>query len=561
MTIDYRDRLADVLDRVPPDRLSDLLAQLDQQQQTEALRALARKRQAGWRADPASMAHKLTGGSYKLWRYVTLLSNKFVQAIRGESVRQVWNLPSQYGKTSLLVQYGVPWALMENPRLRIMYLTYDGHKAIEEGRKARDLIEANSELLGISVRTDTRAAAKWNTPEGGYLYATSINGAITGWPIDVLLVDDPLKGWQEAHSEAARKAVWTIYTSSGRMRLQGPHCPIILAGTRWHEDDPSGRALFPKEVMEGTERWEHIRLPAIAEPYDPDSDDYYTRMPDPLGRKPGEPLEPERFDLAECRARFAAVGSYLGNAMEQQRPGPEEGNDIRRSWFVIATTRPPRFDTALTSWDMKLKDKESGDFVVGGVWGRAGATVMLLDVFRGQWDQATTANAIALAQVRYPWIRRHVVENTGNGPEVIQELSRAMPGYEVDDRTAAALSMTAAERAQVSTLRQRGLTGLVPENPKFDKRVRMRTYTPVIEAKNVQLLAGAWNAAYLNEMASFPNGAHDDQVDMTSQALKHLTKVTAAAGAAPMGSITPDRQSGAPSVLPAQGSLRLPGRG
>lgn len=562
----WLDELADQLSLMPDQDRARFLDRLPPDQATLAERALGRRNQQGWRADPNTMAVHLTHGARKPWAYARLLATKFVEAIRGQDTRQLWNLPSQYGKTTCLVTDGVPWALQDNPRLRIMYLSYDANKAVEESRKARDMIEEHPEL-GIRIRPDIRAAGKWNTPQGGFLYATGIHGAITGWPIDVLLVDDLLKGWQEAHSETARNTVWTILQSSGRMRLQGSHCPIIMAGTRWHEDDPFGRALFPKEDSPYLERWTLVRLPAIAEQHNPDSDDFYSRQPDPLGRAPGEVLEPERFDLLECRRRFAAVGTYLGNAMEQQRPGPEEGTDIKRAWFQLSESVPPRFDVGISSWDMTMKDKETSDFVVGQVWGRLGSARWLLDEFRGQWDQGTTANAIALCKVRWPWLQAHVIENTARGPEVIAELSQAMPNYVVEDATAVKLGMTEAERRQVQQLRRLGMTALLPENPKGDKRIRMRAFIPTIEGKNVWMWVRApWLAGFLAEVTAFPNGANDDRVDAMSQALKRLAAMGGAmASAARMGqggAAVTSPTPGQPRRLPAppqRGQIRRPG--
>ena len=43
-----------------------------------------------------------------------------------------------------------------------------------------------------------------------------------------------------------------------------------------------------------------------------------------------------------------------------------------RSWFRQEENLPTNPDDALVSWDPKLKDKESGDYVVGQCWWRVG---------------------------------------------------------------------------------------------------------------------------------------------------------------------------------------------
>lgn len=523
-------RILAALGEQRPDELTAMLGRVPPSLVDVVERAIGQVSDAGWRATPATMATHFDP-TYKRWPYVDLLARKFTQAFRGVDPHQVWNMPSQYGKTTGLT-WGVVWALDQDPTLRIMYVSYDADRAVDVGGIARDLIEEHSADLSFSLRPDRRARGMWRTTAGGGLYCVGVNGAITGFPADALLLDDLLKGWQMAHSEAQRKHVMNVYRSQIRMRVQGSDDPIIVAGTRWHEADPSGQLVHDSEADTDADQFVVTRLPAIAEAADPTNADPLLREPDPLGRPVGAVLEPERFPEREVRARAVTLGSYLAAAMEQQRPAPEEGGEIMRAWWRWADAPPPRFDDALSSWDMKLKDKETGDFVVGGAWGRTGSSFWLVDVFRGQWNQVTTMVAIALLQVRHPYIKRHVIENTGNGPEVMAELRRPKPGYHVSDDVRSQLGITADELDAVNSVLQRGMTGLLPENVKGSKAVRMRAQSPLVEAGNVILLDRPWATAFVNEFASFPTGANDDQVDMTSQALKRLQTGSARARAA-----------------------------
>lgn len=488
-----------------------------------------------WREHPAAMAEHLGGvpgvAKYERWPYVDLLSRRFADGIHGLDPRQLWNIPSQYGKTTTLVTVGVPWALDFDPTLRIMYVTAEATKAWEEGGKARDFAEAHADVLRFRLRRDRRARGMWRTTEGGGLYCVGIRGQIVGWPIDVLIVDDPLKGWQEAHSESARTFVWNVYRSQGRMRMQKSTDPIFLVHTRWHEDDPTGRALAEPVDPAGLERWHLTRLPAIAEAADPRSLRPELRDPDPLGREPGEPLEPRRFPLAEVQARAHVLGSYLAAGLEQQRPAPEEGNDVKRAWWRLEDPLPPAYDEAMTSWDTKLKDSESGDYVVGQVWGRTGSDFWLLDEIRGQWSQAITHVAVALLAVRYPFVSLHLLEGAGFAPEVRQLASEANDDYVLDPELAGQLGMTEPEAIAVETMIRRGIPGVMTKRPEGDKRVRMRAVSPIIEARNVHLAPDApWVPGYLDELSAFPNGGHDDRVDATSQALARLSHGTASVG-------------------------------
>jgi hypothetical protein len=65
-----------------------------------------------------------------------------------------------------------------------------------------------------------------------------------------------------------------------------------------------------------------------------------------------------------------------------------------------------------------------------------------------------------------------------------------------------------------------GLYAVTRHQPQSDKIMRMHAQTAMIENGFVNLPDTApWLNAYLHELASFPNGRHDDQVDSTAQML------------------------------------------
>lgn len=59
-----------------------------------------------------------------------------------------------------------------------------------------------------------------------------------------------------------------------------------------------------------------------------------------------------------------------------------------------------------------------------------------------------------------------------------------------------------------------------------DKVVRAGPFAAQVEAGNVKLIKGPWNAAYLDELCAFPTGAHDDQVDASSGAFTKIADTT-----------------------------------
>lgn len=514
--------VARLLERFTPGQLEEILPRLDPADVAIIERVLGDKAKSGWRSNPVAMAHHLTNGTIKQYAYSQLLGEKFVDAVEGRSIRQIWNIPARFGKTLVASQWGPVWAFDRNPAIKIALTSYGNDLAHKNATDVRDLLVQHGDVLGCRLRKDRRRGDRFVTEEGGGLIGAGIGSALTGFGADGAICDDPFKNWQEAHSEARRLLVWNWFRSVLRTRLERDDSFIIVVQTRWHEDDLTGKLLQSDLEGEG-EDWELIRLPAIAEAPNPKAAQLWMRLPDPLGRARGEPLEPLRFSLESSLQRARALGSYLAAGLEQQRPAPEEGTDIMRAWWKWYDEPPPKFDASCTSWDMKLKDKEAGDFVVGQAWGRTGGDYWALDQLRGQWNQTTTKTAIVLMQVRHPKIRMHVVENTGNGPEVMAELRRAQPGYSVSEETRSELGITDDEVPKVNALFRRGMSGLLPEIVKGDKRVRARAQTPLVEAGNVHLpLRSHWAEGFVDEASTFPNGSHDDQVDAWSQALKRL---------------------------------------
>lgn len=56
--------------------------------------------------------------------------------------------------------------------------------------------------------------------------------------------------------------------------------------------------------------------------------------------------------------------------------------------------------------------------------------------------------------------------------------------------------------------------------PDGDKRSRVNTSSPFIEAGRVVLLERPWNAALVNQAAAFPTATHDDMLDCLTQAIR-----------------------------------------
>jgi len=419
-----------------------------------------------------------------------LLDENLVDVAEGRCRRLMWSMPPQEGKSERTSRRFPLWLLLQNPDLRIAIVSYEMGVARRWGRAIRNDIAEHPEL-GLKVRDDTAAAHEWQLDgyRGG-VYSVGIGGALTGRPVDVLLIDDPLKGRKEADSPTYRQACKDFYTDTARTRL-GPAAMQIIIQTRWHEDDLSGWLL----AGESGHEWRYINVPAQSE------DDQ-----DPLGRAPGEYLVSARGRTStDWEATKRDVGSRTWAALYQGAPAPAEGTLFKRQhwrWYNApkwerrpdGTMYVHGADEIIQSWDMAFKDTKASDFVVGQVWARYGAEVYLLDQVRERLDFPATADAVRALSAKWPQAHAKLVEDKANGPAIIAQL-----------------------RATVQ--------GLIAITPKDSKYARASSVAPFQEAGNVYLPDPAlapWIGDYVIEHTSFPNAAHDDQVDTTSQALNRL---------------------------------------
>jgi predicted phage terminase large subunit-like protein len=143
----------------------------------------------------------------------------------------------------------------------------------------------------------------------------------------------------------------------------------------------------------------------------------------------------------------------------------------------------------IQSWDCAFKDKSSSDYVVGQVWGVQGADKFLLDQVRGHFSFGATLAAIRSLSAKWPETYTKLVEDKANGTAVIDTLKHE-------------------------------ISGIIAVEPEGGKEARAHAVSGEVEAHNVYLPETAvWVHDFIEECASFPAGAHDDQVDGMTQAL------------------------------------------
>jgi predicted phage terminase large subunit-like protein len=111
-------------------------------------------------------------------------------------------------------------------------------------------------------------------------------------------------------------------------------------------------------------------------------------------------------------------------------------------------------------------------------------------------DFGPTMAAIKSCHARFPQAHAVLIEDKANGPAIISELQKEIPG-------------------------------VVAVNPEGGKLARAQATAPLWEAGSIELpdpqvFGITWMEDYLHNMCAFPKAAHDDDVDATSQALIYM---------------------------------------
>jgi hypothetical protein len=221
------------------------------------------------------------------------------------------------------------WYLASHPTHSILAATHSVEFAERWGRRVRNDIAGDSNILGISLSEDSKAAARWSLASGGEYYGVGAGVGISGFRANLGVADDLFGSREDAYSETVRKKRWEWYVDDFSARLK-PGAQRILMNTRWHEEDVAGRVL---EQIERKEiRGRVISIPAIAE------------ADDPLGRVPGELLwdEPEGYNYAAFLKAQRETSPMMWAALYQQRPAPEEGDYFKADWLKTYEIAPVR---------------------------------------------------------------------------------------------------------------------------------------------------------------------------------------------------------------------------
>ena len=403
--------------------------------------------------------------------HLRLIGQHLDAVTRGEIDRLAIFMPPRHAKTeTVTIRYPV-YRLEKQPLTRALVTGYNERVAHKFSRKSRNIAR------GRIAMTDKTGADEWETTTGGSLVARGVGTPPTGYGFDLILIDDPIKKREEAESPVYREKIWDWYTDDLYTRLE-PGGAIILTLTRWHYDDLAARAIASEP-----NRWTILRLPALAEENDP------------LGRREGQALWPDRYDIESLGRIREVMDPYSFESLYQQNPTPREGSFFKVNQLAIVDAAPAELREC-RGWDFAASAGK-GDYSAGVRLGVDGQGIWwVTDVRRGQWAPDERDGYLRqAAQLDGPGVKIRMAQDPGQaGVDQALRLTRMLAGY---------------------SIRSERVSG--------DKATRASGLAAQINAGNVRLVRGAWNSDFLEELRQFPQGKNDDQVDATADAFNELT--------------------------------------
>ncbi len=443
--------------------------------------------QDGWKLTPATTAHKITKGAWIPAKHLLYISTIVATEVAKGGARIILTVPPRHGKSEFISVNTPIWYLEKYSNKYVMNISYGLDLVTDFSLKVRTafLDEDNHHLLSTRLRHDKLKIDRFLTTANGGVTAAGIGGPITGRGADLLIVDDYIKNAEAALSAPQKQSAWEWFKSTAWTRLE-PNASVIVLATRWAQDDLIGRILEEWSEM----NWIIINLPAIA------------RENDPLGRKVGEPLWPERYNLKALMEIKMALGSYWWSAMYQQDPMASMSDAALGECIKIIDSSElphPSKLKKVRAWDL-ASTEGGGDYTTGPLLAREINTTnfFILDMQRFRKSSAKVETAVET-----------VAERDGFGIPVWMEQEPGSAGKTVIDHYAADIFSEYSFKA---------------EKPSGQIEVRSQPLNACIEFGGMSMVRAPWNKELRKEFNAFPDCAHDDQICELALAYSKLKK-------------------------------------
>lgn len=420
--------------------------------------------------------------------HIDAVSEHLEAVTHGKINRLLINIPPGTMKSTLtsVLWPAWEWGAKQLTHKRIIGASHEQGLAVRDSMKMRRLITSDwyQERWPMGLTGDQNQKTYFENEKTGFRQSVAV-ASMTGRRGDTVIWDDP-QSVEAALSDAHREVALRVFQETLPTRLNSPeNSAIVIIMQRLHENDVSGY------ILENDLGYEHLCLPMEFEP----ERKCYTSIgfEDPREEE-GELLFKGRFPLDVVERDKKVMGTFAVAGQFQQRPAPRGGGFFMWENLEIVPIAP-KIKAKVRFWD-KAGTDGGGAFTAGVLLGLGvDGYYYVLDVVRGQWSAPERERTIKqTAELDGNKVHIWIEQEPGSGgKESAESTIKNLAGYPIR-----------AERA----------TG--------DKAVRAEPYAVQVEARNIRVVKGEWNQAFIDEHKSFPVGKYKDQIDAVGGAFNKL---------------------------------------
>jgi len=400
------------------------------------------------------------------------------------------NIPPSMSKTSIVNIFFPLWCWINDYSLQFISVSYSYQLSINISERCRDVMRSDlfkKYFFDVKIKEDSDTKQLFRVVKdnqvGGFRYATSVGGTISGIHGHFILLDDPVNAVDSLSDTMIRNTNDWLDNVIFSRKVDNDVSVVILVMQRLHENDPTGY------LLEKNKNIKHICLPAIeSDKVQPaELKKYYV---DGL-------LDPKRLSKEVLEQKRIEMGDYAFSMQYLQEIVPKGGAFFDVNKLFVVNNIEAEIDKIVRYWD-KAGTHEAGCYTVGVKMAKTPDNKFyILDVVRGQWEASERERIIKQVAI-------------GDGSDVIIYIEQE-PG-------------SGGKESAENTIRNLAGFRCIADRPTGDKIKRADVLAVQLNAGNVYILRGSWNADYKRELEYFPFGKYKDQVDASSGAFNMLAK-------------------------------------
>ena len=396
--------------------------------------------------------------------------------------------PPRTAKSSLITLSFPFWLILMNPEFNILIVNYSQDLANDFGLLLRQLFLDNQKLLAerdifVSDKEFSKSKFRFENGKGEFLGSIRLvgtGGAITGRDVDICIVDDYIKGFDDCTPTQLDK-LYNWFKGVLLQRLE-PHSKLFILATRWHSQDIIGRL---KE--DEPDKYRFVEIPAI-------NDD-------------GTCIWNNRYSIDFFEERRKEIGDRLFESLYQQRPLDETGDyfNIDRIFYddsydhntthIIGKVRS--WDLAYTAED----ENKSSDYTAGAyIYKNYKGEYILSDLVYGKFGEENINKIKSTAKQDTPNTPILIETGTvGGASEMLyREYKNKIRGYNIKQS--------------------------LPVGSKVDRAFKLQQV--MLDGKfGITIYDDKLREEVLKQFRAFPYSDRDDIIDACSYAIEYLEPI------------------------------------